>query len=297
MILFSVKGNIDNRIKFYKMIVMDKIKLPIEGKLPNGWEIKYYILMGKFYYWLRILGGDKGAETRDLQEADVEIIEDITGGDVSKNNEILDHLPETPLNSEIIEIGKKGAPLIKFGDGSKPRVMLIAGVHGNELPPQIAALNLVNDLNNKGLNGTVYVVPFTAPQASAQNSKLHEKDNLNLVADIPGTPTHTIINMARKLKINALADFHSTSTHPAENSVIYFLDVRSSKMAVYINKKTNSRLLAHIYNPGTLIAAANNNNIPTILCEVESPDGLATEVSIQYAYHQMKAFLKFHRII
>ncbi|OPY19666.1 MAG: Succinylglutamate desuccinylase / Aspartoacylase family protein [Methanobacterium sp. PtaU1.Bin097] len=279
------------------MIIMDKIKLPIEGKLPNGWEIKYYTLMGKFYYWLRMLGGDKRAKTGELQEADVEIIEDIPGGLVLKNTEIRDHLSETPLNSEIFEVTKNGAPLIKLGDGSKPRVMLTAGVHGNELPPQIAALNLVNDLNGKGLNGTVYVVPFTAPQASAQNSKLHENDNLNLVADVPGTPTNTIINVAQGLKINALADFHATSTHPAENSVIYFLDIRSSKMAVYINKKTNSRLLAHIYNQGTLITAASNQDIPTILCEVESPDGLATESSIQDAYHQMKTFLEFHRVI
>ncbi len=276
---------------------MDKIKLPIEGKLPNPWEIKYYTIMGKFYYWLRILGGDKGAEPRDLQEAEVEIIEDIPGGDVSKNTELIKHLTQNPLNSEIIEMGKKGTPLIKLGDGSKPRIMLTAGVHGNELPPQIAALNLIGDLNNTGLNGTVYVVPFTAPQASAQNSKLHEGENLNLVADAPGTATNIIINVAKELKINALADFHATSTHPAENSVIYFLDVRSSSMAVYINKKSNSRLLAHIYNPGTLIAAANNNDIPTILCEVESPDGLATEASIHYAYHQMKAFLEFHRVI
>lgn len=276
---------------------MDKIKLPIEGKVPSGWEIKYYTLMGKFYYWLRILGGDKRVKTGKLQEADVEIIEDIPGGLVLKNTEIRDHLSETPLNSEIFEVTKNGAPLIKLGDGSKPRVMLTAGVHGNELPPQIAALNLVNDLNGKGLNGTVYVVPFTAPQASAQNSKLHENDNLNLVADVPGTPTNTIINVAQGLKINALADFHATSTHPAENSVIYFLDIRSSKMAVYINKKTNSRLLAHIYNQGTLITAASNQDIPTILCEVESPDGLATESSIQDAYHQMKTFLEFHRVI
>lgn len=279
------------------MIFMDKIKLPIEGKLPNGWEIKYYTLMGKFYYWVRILGGDKRVKTGELQEADVKIIEDIPGGLVLKNTEIRDHLPETPLNSEIFEVAKNGAPIIKLGDGSKPRVMLTAGVHGNELPPQIAALNLVNDLNGKGLNGTVYVIPFTAPQASAQNSKLHEKDNLNLVADVPGTPTNTIVNVASELKIDALADFHATSTHPAENSVIYLLDIKSSTMAVYINKKTNSRLLAHIYNPGTLIAAASNHNIPTILCEVESPDGLATESSIQYTYHQMKVFLEFHRVI
>lgn len=276
---------------------MDKIKLPIEGKLPTRWEIYYYTFIGNLNYWLRMWNSNKTDKTGDFQEAGIEIMEDIPGDDVSKNIEIMHYLSENPLNCAIIETSKKGAPLIKLGDGSGPRVMLTAGVHGNELPPQIAALNLINELNKTSLNGTVYVIPFTAPQASAQNTKLCNEENLNLVADIPGTPTNTILNLALKLKIDSMADFHATSTHPGKDAVIYFLNIQSSKIAVYVNKKSNSELMAHIYNPGTLIAAANNNGIPTILCEVESPDGMATDVSIDKAYHQMKAFLEFQRII
>lgn len=279
------------------MILMDKTELPLEGKLPTRWEIYYHTIMGNFYYWLRMLGSDKGVKPDEPQKVDIEIIEGIPGGDVSNNLEIMKHLPENPLNSDIIEITKKYAPLIKIGDGSRPRVMITAGVHGNELPPQIAALKLIGELDKTGLNGTVYVIPFTTPKASAQNIKLHEGENLNLVADIPGNPANTILNLAQELEIDSLCDFHATSTHPAKDAVIYFLDIRSSKMAVYVNKKADSVLLALIYNPGTLIAAANNRDIPAILCEVESPDGVASDRSIDVSYNQMKAFLEFHRII
>ncbi len=284
------------------MIFMDQTELPIEGKLPTRWEIYYFTIMGNFYYWIRMRGNRKkgkthdGEEIHDFQKAEIKFIEDIPGDDVTKNTEIRKHLSETPLNHEIFGMAKQGTPLIKLGNGC-PRVMIIAGVHGNELPPQIAALNLINELNGTGLNGTVYVVPFTAPQASAQNSKLFEGENLNLVADTPGSATNTILNVAQKLKIDSLADFHATSTHPAKDAVIYYLSIASSRMAVFVNKESNSELMALIYNPGTLIAACNDNDIPSILCEVESPDGVATQESIDVACKQMKAFLEFHRII
>lgn len=276
---------------------MNKNELPIEGELPTRWEIYYYTIMGNIYYWIRMLHDNKKVKNGDFHNADVGFIEDIPGDDISKNIEIMKYLSENPLNSEIIEAGKKGAPLIKLGNGSKPRVMITAGVHGNELPPQIAALNLINELNKTSLNGTVYIVPFAAPSASARNSKLHEGENLNLVADIPGTATNAILSTAQKLEIDSLADFHATSTHPAKDAVIYYLSIASSKMAVFVTKQADSELMALIYNSGTLIAACNNRSIPSILCEVEAPDGQASGESIEVAHNQMQAFLEFYKII
>jgi len=277
---------------------MDEIKLPIEGKLPKRWEIYYYTFIGNIYYWFKILRGNRKAENKTVnQKIEIDIIKDIPGADISKNNEIMNYLFENDLNNTIITSAKNGAPLIKLGNGSKPRVMITAGVHGNELPPQIASLKLINELDKTDLNGTVYIIPFICPAASAENSKLFNGENLNLVADKPGSPTNNVLNLARKLQITSLADFHATSTHPAKDSVIYFLSVASSKIAVYVNKKSNSELMAHIYNPGTLIAACNVHHIPTILCEVESQDGVASNESIEVSYSQMKTFLEYHQII
>ena len=277
---------------------MDEIKLPIEGKLPTRWEIYYYTFMGNIYYWFKILRGNRNTKNKTVnKKVEIDVIRDIPGADVAKNNEIMNYLFENDLNIKIIDSAKNGAPLIKLGDGSKPRVMITSGVHGNELPPQIAALKLINELDKTNIDGTVYIIPFICPIASAGNSKLFEGENLNLVADKPGSPTNNVLNLTQELKITSLADFHATSTHPAKDSVIYFLSVASSRIAVYVNKKANSELMAHIYNPGTLIAACNTRQIPTILCEVESPDGAASNESIEVSLNQMKAFLEYHQII
>lgn len=276
---------------------MDEIKLPIEGKLPTRGEIYYYTFMGNIYYWFKILRGNRTTANKTVnQNVKIDIIKDIPGADIAQNTEITNYIFENDLNSEIIASAKTGTPSIRLGDGY-PRVMITAGVHGNELPPQIAALKLINELDKTSLNGTVYIVPFICPSASAANLKLFEGENLNLVADKKGTPTNTVLNLAQKLKITSLADFHATSTHPAKDSVIYFLSVASSKVAVYVNKKANSELMAHIYNPGTLIAACNTHRIPAILCEVESPDGVASNESIEVSLNQMKAFLEYYQII
>ena len=57
-----------------------------------------------------------------------------------------------------------GTPIITIGNGSEPKVMIIAGVHGNELPAQIAAIKMVNYLKNRDVNGTVYIIPVVCPR-------------------------------------------------------------------------------------------------------------------------------------
>jgi uncharacterized protein len=278
-----------------------------EGRIPKRWEIYYYFLVGYINYWIVKLARNLKGRNSNInpntksknQNSDLEInlIEDISGGDISNNHELALHLSESSLNKDIINAAKKGCPLIKLGDGSAPRVMITTGVHGNEIPPQVAALRIIEELKEITINGTVYLVPFTAPQASADNSKLADGKNLNLVANQPDSATNKVFHMAQKLGVNSLADYHSTSTHPADDSVIYFPSVKSSKIGFYVNRESKSRLLAHIEHTGTLITLCNTHNIPSILCEVESPDGIASDESIEVSYNQMKAYLEYHQII
>ncbi len=279
---------------------MNKQKLPIEGRMPGPWEIHYYTKMGKINYFIKSITKkfhSKSNKERKSNDLNIKIINSSTGGDISQNTEIMHYLPDNSLTHEIIDYAKKGTPVIRLGDGSQPRVMITAGVHGNELPPQIAAIKIIKELKKTELNGTIYIIPFIAPRATAENTKLFNGENLNLVADLPESVTNNVFKYAQKQGIRSLGDFHSTFTHPAEDSVIYYTSINSASIAVFVNKKSNSRLLTHIINPGTLITVCNTNNIPTIICEAESPDGTASADSIEVARKQMKAFLEYQRIL
>jgi uncharacterized protein len=86
-----------------------------------------------------------------------------TGGNISKNSILEKYIPNTDLTDKIICIGKFGTPMIIIGNGSEPKVMIVAGVHGNELPAQIAAIEMINYLKNKNITGTVYIIPVVSP--------------------------------------------------------------------------------------------------------------------------------------
>ena len=40
------------------------------------------------------------------------------------------------------------------------RLMIVSGIHGNELAPQVASLKLIDVLLKLKLRGTVYIIPF-----------------------------------------------------------------------------------------------------------------------------------------
>lgn len=282
---------------------MKKVNLTKEGTLPKSREIYFYVFMGNIYYWLkkaqfRLLHPEKSIEIKKSKiKLTMDIINENTGGDVTGNYELMKHIPDNNLNNEIVNSASNGTPLITLGDGSNPKVMITAGLHGNELAPQIAALRLINELYDKKINGTVYIIPFVAPECTSKNSGLFRGENLNLIADQEGNPTSELFKLIQSLNIISLADYHSTSTDPARNAVIYYPKIGSSKIAVYITKSTNSALLALIKHPGFLIAKCNSNNIPAVICEVKSPDGVASDFSIDFSYNQMKSFLKYHQIV
>lgn len=64
----------------------------------------------------------------------IDVINRETGGDVTKNVELLQNIPQTNLTNRIIDEARNGTPLVTIGNGSDPQVMIVAGIHGNELP-------------------------------------------------------------------------------------------------------------------------------------------------------------------
>ncbi len=224
------------------------------------------------------------------------LIDNSTGGDVSNNAILMENINQTHVISEIIQSAKKGTPLIIFGDGSQPRVMVVAGVHGAELPSQIAATNLINHLNGKKLNGTVYIVPFAIPNNTASSTRINNGTDPDRVAHNNGTPLNNINNVSLNSNITLMVDFHSAQPNdvPGKNCIIYDpKNPKSHELAGYIRNKTGSPLMEVGPYPGVLSTVSNRNGIPSVVCEVLSAHNKTDQTSIDLTYQYMIAFLEY----
>ena len=235
----------------------------------------------------------------------MEVIITGTGGDITRNYLIMQNIPRNQFIDQIISLARSGTPMITFGDGNGPKVMITAGVHGNELPAQIAAMKLINYLYGTPIKGTVYVVPFVAPSSTAQNTRLWNGQNLNSIANVAGTPTNQILNLAKQLHVNALGDFHSSQPGgvPGKNSALCTRSptYESYVIADYISRQTGSALVAFnqagVDYPGALEDVTNLAGIPAVTCEVLSPHGTVAAGSVNMSFNQLLAFLRYYGII
>ncbi len=209
------------------------------------------------------------------------------------------------MTSQIVALSKKGTPIIRIGNGSGPKVMIVAGVHGNELPSQIAAIKLANYLKSRSINGTVYIVPFVVPSSTAKDVRYWKGKNLNRVANVAGTPTNKILKLAKQLNISVLGDFHSTKPGGDPGKMAVFSSkhptYKSYIIAKYISKRTGSSMITYDLSGaeyyGALEDTTNLAGIPAVTCEVLSPHGVVKSGSVTKSYNQMVALLKYKKII
>ena len=232
--------------------------------------------------------------------AKIRIISHETAGDVLKSNIFRYNLPSGDLTQEISEAALKGTPLIKFGNGH-PKVVLTAGIHGNELPPQIAALRMAENLGKQDIKGTVFVMPFAIPQATMNGSRRFKGFDMNRKASSDGYVSNSIIKTVKSLKINALADFHSTKPHsnPGVESIFCSKEPcpMSFEIAEHINEAVSSKVICHkiagsLYR-GALEDECNISGIPAVTCEVVSYNNKIDQGSVKRSYLQMRAYLDY----
>lgn len=236
---------------------------------------------------------------------DIEIINKFAGGDISNNPDITRHFPKTPLTFQLLTAAKKGTPLVRFGEKNAPAILVLAGIHGNEYPPQIAAVHLINKLAVNELNITVYVIPFAIPYSTERSLRNWKGQDPNRTANIFGTPTNNILYASKKNNIKYLGDFHSTRPggYPGKPSVLCseIPCLLSFQMADFIEKETKSSLLsftrAGSIFPGALQDVFNLAGIPAVTGESMSPHGNVMPGSVKASIEQMEAFLKFHKAI
>ncbi|QHN06982.1 deacylase [Methanothermobacter sp. THM-1] len=228
----------------------------------------------------------------------ISLIYDGSGGDVACNPALRPYIVGADCRL-IAEQSLRGTVMLEFG-GSGPSVMVTAGVHGNEIPPQAAALRLVEFLGSSRVRGKVYLVPFAAPWSTMRNSRWFHGMDLNRSADVDGSVTNMLFRIARKLGVDAVGDFHSTApgSRPGVEGVFCSdePEPRSRDIAEYITSRTSSRLLcyerASSHYRGALEDECNLAGIPAVTCEVLSENGAIREGSVERSLLQMKLFLE-----
>ncbi|WP_407376413.1 succinylglutamate desuccinylase/aspartoacylase family protein [Methanobrevibacter sp.] len=228
---------------------------------------------------------------------------EFSGGYISRNQNIFSQIELTDLNKFILEKAVLGTPIFKLGDGGI-KLLVLSGIHGNELPSQIANLKLLNELVGRELNHAVYFIPFAAPKATMDNRRFFNSMDLNRSTHIENSLSNLILNAAIELGINFVGDFHST----AFNSNPGFEAIFSTKspcpesflMATYISKDVGSNIISYDFAgasyKGAVEDVCNLKGIPAITGEVLCPFAQVAEGSVERSYAQMKSFLSYFGI-
>ena len=228
---------------------------------------------------------------------------DFSGGYISKNKQLFANIELTSLNKFILEKSVFGTPIFKLGEG-KTKLLILSGIHGNELPPQIANLRLLNELLGKELSSTLYFIPFAAPKASMNNERTFNSMDLNRSSHINNSLSNLILDAILDLGIDFVGDFHSTG----KNSNPGFESVFSSKsptpesylIANYISRDVGSKVISFDFAgasyKGAVEDVCNLKGIPAVTCEVLCPFSYVVKGTVETSLAQMKSFIDYFGI-
>ena len=236
----------------------------------------------------------------DTSPSEILYLNNKNPGDVTSNSELAANIPDTALSRQIIDAAKQGVPVYKIGDGKGPVTVISAGVHGDQLVPTVASMKLINYLDGRKINGTVYIIPFTSPSALSKNTKLTDGVNLNTVADKDGTTSNDIIKLAQISNASAVADFHETqagknpgrttimcSQVPTPGSFQLAQDMSSLSLDT-----TLTYYVAGVEYEGAIEDVSNINGIPAVTPIVlVSSHGKVYHSAVGESYNQMLALL------
>jgi len=216
------------------------------------------------------------------------------GGDVLKNSKISKNMPKSALSKEIVSMCKKGSVILKFGNGNGPKMLLCAGIHGDESAANIATLNFLETIKNKEINGTIYVIPFIMPKSTAidkRNWYNHDKRynvDPNRYSHIPGTPGYKIVQFAKKNDIKFIIDIHSgQGLNSYKNGFIFANKKPVSKQETqwlnYIKKTVKPGIIYNTPEKGYIRGYSRANGITTLTFEVEKNRGsVSHRANIEY---------------
>ena len=193
-----------------------------------------------------------------------------------------------------------GTPIFKLGNGGN-RILILSGVHGNELPPQIANVKLLNSLLFEDLRNTLYIIPFASPKSTMNNVRTFNGMDLNRSAHINDSLSNLIVREVENLGIDFVGDFHSTAFNANPGCEAIFTSkspsAESYLMANYISRDVGSEIISFDYAgssyKGAVEDVCNLNGIPAITCEVLCPFGNVGKGTAERSFAQMNSFVSY----
>jgi predicted deacylase len=225
----------------------------------------------------------------------ISIFDSSIGGNVLSNTAITQYISRTDLSNKIFNMTNQGSIILKFGNGNGPKVLICAGVHGNEPQANIAIMQYIEFIKDKNFNGTLYIIPFAIPQDTALNTRYYNGSDPNRIANINGTPGWKIVQFAKNHGINYLIDVHSGGGVDA-NGFIYINSKSTNnekKLVSYIVSKTNcSTGVEDTDDPGMIRYSAHQYGINSITLETER-DNIPVMDAVNAEYKMIHAGTKY----
>lgn len=165
-----------------------------------------------------------------------------------------------------------------YGQEPRPRVVIIAGVHGDELVGPHALVELAQELTPRELRGTVVLAPSANPLAFAAGRRMAPQDDLDLNRIFPGrsdgTETERIAATLTRKVIGAadlVIDLHSAGREGNLVPLSGFREARDDcarRSALAAAAFGLEHYWMMRWSPGTLSTWANQQGIPAVGCEV-----------------------------
>lgn len=225
------------------------------------------------------------------------LFDELVGGDVTLNSEINDNIPKTDFARNLFRMEKNGSIMLKFGNGNGPKVLISAGIHGNEPEANIAIMKYLEYIKDKKIQGTLYIIPFDIPKDTALNSRYYNGKDPNRIANENGTPGWNIVQFARKNGVDHILDVHS-GAEVCSKGLLYVnhspADSEEYKWADYITRVSGSESMVQTLDQGMVRTEALNYSINTITVEVER-DSIPTRDAAETEFKIICAACKYFK--
>ncbi len=250
---------------------------------------------------------DKSVVVKGGNSYSISYFDKTVGGNVLKNGRIAKNMPKASLSRKIVSMTKKGSVVLKFGDGGGPKLLMCAGIHGNEVSANIATLKFIEKIANKKICGSLYVIPFIIPRDTEINSRAwyYSKKKTwvdpNEVAHISGTPGNKIVKFALKNNISYILDIHTGGGIASYKKGFVYANEEpvkkgETKWLNYVKKAVNPVVKYNVPKKGYIRYYSKLKGISTLTFEVERDIGAVSywsKVEYNMLIHACKYFKFF----